>query len=268
MNPPTSSSWSLNETGTTQSSINDHSRLEDRVCVPGRGDETGLSSPVKSTLTGSNIATHSRLPLPRVCFTCQIERSRIEFSNSQWKPGGKCKGCLAPPPNNNNPDVAKMNHVKIYAHAMSNGLVDGNIHVASGKKVKERAKRAIAQDWTEAEACLKSFVAKFDLKNQSISLIQSFGSISSSIKKFTDMTHLLPTTPVPLKSQKDFLTTIRVPAVQHIPFNILPSTKDSKVWELKSFQDSIAMSQGAQLKFCSTKLQQHYITSLDPDSIV
>ena len=82
------------------------------------------------------------------------------------------------------------------------------------------------------------------------------------------MRHLLPTNPIPIESQMNILTTIRVPGLQHIPFTILPSTKYSNIWEMKSFQDSTAMSQGAWLKFCSTKEQQHYIISLDPDQIV
>ncbi len=32
------------------------------------------------------------------------------------------------------PDMAMMNHIKLCDHAISNGIVDGNIHIASRKK--------------------------------------------------------------------------------------------------------------------------------------
>ena len=114
---------------------------------PPREDDLALLA-VDSTLAGSSCPTtisenKRRPPKMRVCYSCQENLSADDFVSSQWRTGGKCITCVRSIlRGKGKDDTATKNHVLVVDHEMSTGLIDGEIHIAPGKKAKERAVRA------------------------------------------------------------------------------------------------------------------------------
>ena len=58
---------------------------------------------------------------------------------------------------------------------MSNGLVDGEVHIAPGKKAKERAVQSILQDHIHANFIMKSFMERFPIERLALEVVKDMG---------------------------------------------------------------------------------------------
>jgi hypothetical protein len=162
----------------------------------------------------------------------------------------------------------KAGRILIREHAMSNILVDGQLHDVTGKKVRDRAARLSQQDKEETDRGMNSFFLKFTLSTESIFDISNLGIDCGSYNRFMCITFIPPSSPIPTASVNNFLTTIRNPPVDHEMFSVLPVTSSSAIYSINSFLDLPTMTRGSPLKFCNKSPEAQFITSFPPGRVI
>ena len=154
-------------------------------------------------------------------------------------------------------------------HQDSMGLVDGKWHRVAGKRVRDRARRSAAEDKAAADEVVESLMEQFKLLSMSAADIAALGYNEESYARFKVM-QCVPQVECVVKPEynTDFLTTVRSPSVEHVPFSASTSTSKDDVRPMGTFADTPLMSQGVDLKFSCTASMQHHVTSMPRESVV
>ena len=208
----------------------------------------------------------------KMCFICTISLPMWAFSKRQWqqhnKKGSnssrKCNACI-------NVFLSKSGstgNVLVRDHALSNGLVDGNLHHLPGKKIKDRAIRCEFIDREVANKLYHDFLSRFKVYSMSVEDIVAFDQDIESYHRFLHMTSVPPDNPILSHCIYDFLTTIRTPTVSHQQFSARPNTLQSHCWPMGKFLDSPSMTKGSLLKFCCWKSEIQFVTSFEQNHIL
>ncbi len=221
-----------------------------------------LSSP--SLAPQSNNKDDSTIKKLKLCSICSMYLPLITFSNSQHRcKVRKCIACIT-----NIAAAGATGCSLVCDHCMSNGLVDGKLHQAPGRKVQDRAIWCDPHDRTKAGELLLQFLSKFSVKDQTLNDIVSLGYDTESYLRSTSMTEIQPGTSIQSKFVNDFLTTICNPPVLHTKMSILPTTNTSHSYPMYAFNDAPTMTCGSILKFCNRVSESQYITSFPPNSVL
>lgn len=199
------------------------------------------------------------------CSACGQLVPQSGFTVSQWRrgPNRKCPGCVE-----QIRAAGVAGAVAAHEHDASMGLVDGRWHRVAGKKLRDRARRSTAEDAAAADAVLLQFAERFNLLTNKVDDIAALGHVSESYQAFSAM----PRVPardgvVSSEHERDFLTTVRMPPVEHLEFEAFTSTSKDDVRPMGTFTDSPLMSQGLDLKFSCTASMRHFVTSMPVDHI-
>ena len=201
-----------------------------------------------------------------LCSTCAQLLRRSQFTISQWRKGPhrKCGPCIE-----RIRCAGPLGAAALEDHTFSCGLVDGRKHKAPRCGVRDRARRARPQDFAYSNSMILAFDKKFALKSDTIQAIASLHADVSSQAHFHCMhwlhAHALP---VPHAYTRDFLTSVRSPMVEHLPFSSHTTTSKNDLRPLGTFTDSPLMSRGMDLKFSCTQAEELFITSIPSNRIV
>ncbi len=184
------------------------------------------------------------------CFIYTTALPMHAFSKRQWHKKGsissrKCLSCIKKFLS----DSGSLGTVLLRDHAMSNGLVDGNLHHVSGKIIKDCAMQCDLIDREVANKLYHDFLSIFKVSSMSVEDIVVFGLDTVSYQRFLRMTSIPPDDPIPSKCTYDFLTSIRTPQVLHKQFTQCPNTNRSHFWPIGTFHDSPSMMKWSPLKF-------------------
>jgi hypothetical protein len=136
--------------------------------------------------------------MKKECFICTIALPMQAFSKRQWHKKGsissrKClsyiKKFLS--------DSGSLGPVLLRDHAMSNGLVDGNLHHVSGKLIRDHAMQCDLIDREVAKKLYHDFLSRFKVSSMSVEDIVAFGVDIESYQRFLCMTSIPPDDPIP-----------------------------------------------------------------------
>jgi hypothetical protein len=148
-------------------------------------------------------------------------------------------------------------------------LVDGKWHRVPRKQVRDRARRSSAADAAAADVVLGDLKTSFNLATDAVDSIAALGFDAESFGRFLGMPRVAQVDGVVNEGhERDFLTTVRSPPVEHVPFAAATSTSKDDVRPMGTFTDSPLMSRGVDLKFSCTNAMQHHITSMPEGSVV
>ncbi len=101
-----------------------------------------------------------------MCFLCTNSLEKHAFSKRQWQRHNnsnvslfsrKCLSCIE----EFLKKTGSIEHVLVRNHALSNGLVDGKLHLHEGKKIKDRSMQCQLIDREVANAMYCDFITKF-----------------------------------------------------------------------------------------------------------
>jgi hypothetical protein len=90
------------------------------------------------------------------CVTCATLKHQVSFSNRQWSKPRNSRRCLSCVQHLMN-DAGPAGNILIREHAMSNRMIDRQLHEVPGRKIRDRAACASAQDKEEAQQGMISF---------------------------------------------------------------------------------------------------------------
>ena len=208
-----------------------------------------------------------------MCFLCTNTLEKHAFSKRQWQrhnnsnvsiSSRKCLSCIEKLLKK----TGSIGHVLVRNHALSNGLVDGKLHLHEGKKIKDRSMRCQIIDREVANAMYCDFITKFKVSSMSVENIVHLGMDTDSYQRFLLMTSKEPEDPIQSNCMYDFLTTTRNPQVMHQKFIQTPTIDQSHVWQMGSFHDSPSMTKGSPLRFCNRCDEIQFITSFEKNRIL
>jgi hypothetical protein len=156
-------------------------------------------------------------------------------------------------------------------HKLSLGLVDGRPHKAPGRRITDRAPRANETDNIAVARRMTYFRDRFRLAQQTyrdlwdvaLEVGVEMDVLSSCDVAFRSLHHYNPHhNPLPPHCSTDFITTIRHPPCTHVPLRAKPNPCKNDVRPKNTFSDAPYLTQHYNLKYSSTKRNQHYITSM------
>ena len=200
------------------------------------------------------------------CGACCELLPRSAFSRSQWRRGANrtCPSCIE------RIQAAGVAGAVAHAeHEASLGLVDGKWHRVPRKQVRDRARRSSAADAAAADVVLGDLKTSFNLATDAVDSIAALGFDAESFWRFLGMPRVAQVDGVVNEGhERDFLTTVRSPPVEHVPFAAATSTSKDDVRPMGTFTDSPLMSRGVDLKFSCTNAMPHHITSMPEGSVV